>query len=37
MHDSIGVVFNSPCHSYLNSYTLSQRVILGVAVKDLLL
>ena len=28
---------NSPCHGYLNSYTLSQRVILGVAVKGLLL
>ena len=29
--------YNSPCHGYLNSYTLSQRVILGVAVKGLLL
>ena len=28
---------NSPCHGYLNSYTFSQRVILGVAVKGLIL
>ena len=28
---------NSPSHGYLNPYTLSHRVILGVAVKGLLL